>query len=517
MHLLRQRRFALLLAGLAVNAIGSWTSLIAIWGYATYRYHAGPGEVALLVAGWSGPSAVLGAFAGTPIDHFGPRRVLLACYALASVVAGSMALSGSLSALVVLVMAYGVIRAVALPAADALPPRVVERGDLLAANAMFGVSEQLAIVIGPLAASVAIGVAGVGAAFWFDAVTYLVGVAVIAPLRLTHGNDEPMSAAGGGIGGGVWSGLAALWASPRLRIVLALAAATFVMWGGFAVIEPLYVSRVIHRPPSQLALFQVAFGIGLVATSLLIPRLGDRAVGIRPLALCVIASSSGSILYVGTRSVAVAYAGVTLWGISGAFFWAPTVTTLQRGSPVALHGRVLGAFRALNGWTHLIALPIIGVTAAAWGVRTAAILIGALVIGTGISAVILDARGARAPGTGASGGLAAPVGGGSGGAAAARVGREPGGGEGYEPEDEGGRPVGHVVARQPGVLSGEEPGEILGGGGEVHDRDDDEDDPSDHARDGRWLDDDAIGHGAHVTGPAAGRGGAPMIDGPPAG
>lgn len=390
MHLLRQRRFALLLSGLAVNAIGSWTSLIAIWGYATYRYHAGPGIVALLVACWSGPSALLGPLAGTPIDRFGPRRVLLAGYLVTAFVATAMALSTTLSALIALVTIYGILRAFSIPAADALPPRVVDAADLLAANALFGSAEQLAIVIGPLAASIAIGVAGVRAAFFFDAVTYLVGFAAVSGLHLADAH-RPADAPNDDVGG-IWAGVATLWASKPLRIVLALATVTFVMWGGYAVIEPLYVRQVLHRPPSQLGLFQVAFGVGLVATSLLVPRLGERAIGVRPLSICVIGSASGSLLYVGSHSVAVAYAGVTLWGVSGAFFWAPTVTMLQRGAPVAVHGRVLGAFRALNGWTNLLALPVIGVTAAAWGVRTAAGIIAVIVIATAAGALAAGRR-----------------------------------------------------------------------------------------------------------------------------
>lgn len=391
MHLLRQRRFALLLGGLAVNAIGSWTSLIAIWGYATYRYHGGPGVVALLVACWSGPAAVLGPLAGTPIDRFGPRRVLLSGYVITAVIATTMALSNTLGELIALVTIYGVLRAFSIPAADALPPRVVAPAELLAANALFGATEQLALVIGPLAAAIAIGVAGVQAAFFFDALTYLVGAAAVAGLRLSHPpvvGAEPRD--------GVWAGIAALWASRPLRLVLALATVTFVMWGGFAVVEPLYVREVLHRPPSQLGFFQVAFGIGLVSTSLLVPRLGERAIGLRPLSICVICSAAGSLLYVGTRSVVLAYVGVTLWGISGAFFWAPTVTMLQRAAPVSVHGRVLGAFRALNGWSNLVALPLIGVTASAWGVRTAAACVAALAISVGAASLtVVRFRGAQ--------------------------------------------------------------------------------------------------------------------------
>ncbi|HUJ64447.1 MAG TPA: hypothetical protein VLX59_02850, partial [Acidimicrobiales bacterium] len=73
MRLLRQPRLALLFAGGALNAIGSWATLIALWGFAAYHFHAGPDQVALLGLAWTVPAAALSVFSGLPIDRFGPR------------------------------------------------------------------------------------------------------------------------------------------------------------------------------------------------------------------------------------------------------------------------------------------------------------------------------------------------------------------------------------------------------------------------------------------------------------
>ena len=80
---LRDRRFALLVAGQAINGIGSWCALIALWGYATYKYDANAGQIALLSLSWSLPAALLGPIGGVPVDRFGPRRalVLTDCFA----------------------------------------------------------------------------------------------------------------------------------------------------------------------------------------------------------------------------------------------------------------------------------------------------------------------------------------------------------------------------------------------------------------------------------------------------
>src|SRR5690349_9319777 len=142
MRLLRQPRLALLFAGSALNAIGTWATLIALWGFAAYRFHAAPSQVALLGLAWSVPGAVLSPLAGAPIDRFGPRVVMIASNVLGVVTALVMAASSSYTALVVLAVLAGAVEAFGRPAATSLPPRLVDDADLLSANSLLGVAEQ---------------------------------------------------------------------------------------------------------------------------------------------------------------------------------------------------------------------------------------------------------------------------------------------------------------------------------------------------------------------------------------
>lgn len=50
---LRDPRFAFLLAGQAVNSVGSWASAIALWGFAAYRFSASPEAISVTVMCWS--------------------------------------------------------------------------------------------------------------------------------------------------------------------------------------------------------------------------------------------------------------------------------------------------------------------------------------------------------------------------------------------------------------------------------------------------------------------------------
>ncbi len=71
-RVLRVPGFLPLLAGQAVNAIGNWVALIAIWGFAAFRFDAGAGDLALLFVVLAVPGAFLGPLLGVPIDRLGP-------------------------------------------------------------------------------------------------------------------------------------------------------------------------------------------------------------------------------------------------------------------------------------------------------------------------------------------------------------------------------------------------------------------------------------------------------------
>lgn len=381
MHLFRDRRFALLFVGQAVNGIGSWCALIALWGFAAYKFDTGGTGVALLALCWSAPAALLGPFIGVPIDRLGPRRVLLWSYLAGAGAAVGMGFARSLRELAMVAVLYGVTRAFAHPAADSLPPRIVAGKDLLAANALLGAAQESAIVFGPLVAAGAIAVAGLQAAFFVDAATYLVGAAVVFPLVLSPVEGAPERVP---LREELAVGLRLTRDTPILRFVMSMSAACFLTWGAFVVVEPLYARDVLDQPASTFAMFQVVFGVGLVLTGLVLPRLGERAAGPRPLAASVLLSGLTAGLYVGTESVWVACVGVFLWGVDVAFFAAPSRTLLQRGSPVHAHGRVLGLYRAAHSVADVIALPLTGLLVSTIGVQAAGLAVAgvALTVGT---------------------------------------------------------------------------------------------------------------------------------------
>jgi MFS family permease len=391
-RLLRQPRLALLFAGAALNEIGSWASIIAFWGYAAYRFHSSPGQIALVSIMWSAPGAVFSLVSGWPIDRFGPKVVMIAADLVGVAAALGMVWANTYGMLVVMVLLSGTVGAFGRPAASSLPPRLVDHDDLLLANSLLSLTTQLALVIGPLVASVAISVWSIRAAFMVDAGTFVIGALTTLPLRLrpVAPSDATPSAPSD-----LLSGLRLAWRIDTVRRTLLLGLALFCSWGASMVMEPLYVRDVLHRSSAAFGWLQTIFGLGLIVTTLFLPRLGERVVSVRAQALAVLASGAAVVIYLASESLPAAAVGIFFWGVLTALFLPPFYTLLQRATPADSHGRIMATAGMANGVAGLAATPLAGVLVAAFGVRSTALMVGAGLVLAGASGWVADQGAAK--------------------------------------------------------------------------------------------------------------------------
>ncbi len=384
MRVLRTRGFRLLLAGEAVNSTGNWVAVIAIWGFAAFRFDAGASDLALLFVVLSIPGALFGPLLGVPIDRLGPRRALILANLLGCANALALTQADSYTAVILLALPLGLIEALAAASLDALPPRLVADEDLVTANALLGGARDFAIISGPAIAAVVNSQWGFSAAFVADAITFLIGAAAVWPLRPDRGVDADERDT-------TWrelrAGLRLARRTDGLRWTLSVAASVYLLWGLFGVLEPLYVRDVLHESDTVFASLQIVFGIGLVGTGLALAAIGDRIARPRSVALATIFSGATAALYVGTESLAVAFVGVFLWGTGVALFYTPSKTLLQRYSPLAFHGRILSLNQSLEPMASMVVTPIAAVSLGAISVSLLGVLGGTCAIGLGFTAL----------------------------------------------------------------------------------------------------------------------------------
>jgi len=368
---------------------------IAIWAYAAYKYDASPAQIAFYGAAFSAPGVVLGPFAGVVIDRVGARPTLLAAKALGVVASIALLSAHDFRMLTVLSAMHGVGQAFARPALSSIPPRLVADEHLARANALVGLTDQLAIVLGPVAAGFAIAAFGFKGAFVFDGLTYLLGIVVLPMVHLspvprseTHG--EPPNA---------WREAMAGWRvvrdTPVVRRTVAVTFVVFWLYGTALLAEPLYVRDVLHRSSTVFASLQTVFGIFLVVGGLIATRIGDRMATFGWVAFGAIGSGVSAGLYLGTKSIVVAIIGVAVWGGFTAIIGGPSRTVIQRATPPAVHGRVMAADNMARSVAMFLGLGVAGTAVGPFGVRTVIFVIGTLVVLAGVALSLGDRRAAR--------------------------------------------------------------------------------------------------------------------------
>jgi DHA3 family macrolide efflux protein-like MFS transporter len=387
-------RVAAFLGAEALSAIGSWATIVAIWGYAAYEYDASPGEVSLFGVAFSLPGILLGPLAGTVIDRIGPKATLAVAKVLGIASALALLTADDFRTLALISFLHGIAMTFSYPALQALPPRVVDDEHLARTNALVSLTDELAIVFGPVAAGVGIAAFGFRGAFVFDAVTYAIGLVVLPMVRLSPVRIEEGDAAPEGPVRlrDTLEGWKLVARSGALRRVVAATFTVHLLYGMALLAEPLYVRDVLERSEDTFAALQTAFGICLVSGGLLAAKVGERLATYGWIAAGVGASGLFAIVYLSTPWVAVAFAGVALWGVATALIGGPSRTVLQRSSPQRAHGRVIAADMVAGSAAELAGIGLAGVLISNLEVPVSITLLGLSATTVAVLLAVADRR-----------------------------------------------------------------------------------------------------------------------------
>ncbi len=382
------RIFAFLVAE-ALSAIGSWASLIAIWGYAAFEFDATATDVSLFGLAFGAPGLLFGPFAGQAVDRFGPKATLAAAKVLGVVASLLLLTADDFTTLAVLSALHGTASAFSHPAIQAMPPRLVADEHLARTNALVSLTDEIAIVLGPVAAGVAIAATSFQGAFVVDAITYAIGLAAL-PLVSLRPAESP---SGSDLGSttGVLDGWRRIRAVPVLRRTILCTGLVHLLYGAALLMEPLYVRDVLGRSEGVFAAMQTLFGIALVAAGIAVAKVGDRLVGFPTVAAGVVVSALAALLYMGTPFLPVAIIGVIIWGVATAVMGGPSRTVIQRSAPEAEHGRVLAADLVVGSGAEVVGLATLGFVIEAVGIQ-ATIAFLAVVVALGATALAVADR-----------------------------------------------------------------------------------------------------------------------------
>ena len=341
----RHYNYRLFFAGQVVSLAGSWMQNVALAWLVLSLSHS-PIAVALLLFCRFVPYTLFGLFAGSVVDRFETRLLVIWTQAAAMLVSAALAfvsLTGTATLPVVYILATigGIAVVLDAPGRQSLTFEMVGPRELPNAVALNSGLVNASRILGPALAGIIIAVAGVGLCFIVNTISFL---AVLAALLLMRTDELYPVVADRTVTllKGTREGLVFAWHDRQVRVVLVVMTCVGLVGFNFNTLVPLLASDTLHVDARAFGLLSAAFGLGAFAGAIITASL-KRAT----FRAFVLGTLGFSVLLIVLAPIHDArLAGVVLVGIGASFtlFAANANSLVQLAAPDHLRGRLVALY-----------------------------------------------------------------------------------------------------------------------------------------------------------------------------
>jgi MFS family permease len=374
----RLRRLQLAWIG---SSVGTWGYVVALMVYAYEQ--GGPGAVGLVgLIRWF-PAAVAAPFGGMVGDRFPRLRVMVVSDVIRAAALGAAAAAIVIDAPATIVYLLAILVTLVSqafqPAESALLPTLAESPEeLAAANVANSTIEAAGYFVGPALGGLLLAVSNVETVFVATAVAFVWSALMLALIRLREPEPTTEPARGS------WqhealAGFRTIWRDSRLRLIIGLFAAQTLVYGAFVVLTAVASIRLLGLGSPGIGYLNAALGVGgLVGGIVAVALVGSRRLGLT-FGLALILWGTPILLIGVWAKAAPAFVLIGLAGLGLTLVDVAGFTLLQRAVPEHVLARVFGvlhsAFYATAGIGAIVAPVLVS-----WlGIRSALIVVGAVI------------------------------------------------------------------------------------------------------------------------------------------
>lgn len=268
--------------------------------------------------------------------------------------------------------ALGTLETLHTNAAQALLVSIVEKRDLMEANARFGSAQVAAVQFAgpPLGASLFSVAASIP--FLADAASFAGSAALIAALADDHGVEAPTTR----LRDDVREGFLFVLGHPALRRLAAiLAVINFFYFSSIALLV-LYTDQILHSGKITYTALFIGAATGTVASRWFVSRLTERFGVVRTIAVSFWMWATAMVGLAITSSPVVAVAMFGVLGVGTGFWLVLNTTVRQELTPGRLLGRMNAAYRTISWGVVPFGAGFGGLFARAFGLRAPFIVAG---------------------------------------------------------------------------------------------------------------------------------------------
>jgi len=362
--------------------------------------------VSLMLLSYGIPAIIFGVLAGSVVDLFDKRKILIFCnISRVFVFILFFFFYKNLPGIYLLVISISILTQLFIPAEGPSIPGLVKSKQLLSANSLFTISFYISTVVGFIVAGPMLRV--FGDRFIFIFMAFMMALATYFVMQLPKLTSSPVYGTRFNLLkllNVTIDGLKFIANQPRVRQALLLMTFSQALISTLAVLAPGFADKVLSidlADASYLVMGPAA--LGLVIGAFFVGRYGGKilkgtyiltgilACGVILILLSIttnsnvihvpIQSAFGTIL---DRNILIAFILLVLLGVSNSMVSVPANTILLEDSETELRGRVYGVLSTLTGGVSLLPVIFSGVIADIAGVSVTILILGVAVLSIGI-------------------------------------------------------------------------------------------------------------------------------------
>lgn len=350
--LLNTRDFGLLYAGQLISQIGDGLNKVALlW----FVYELTGSALKMMVIGLlqTIPPLIFGPLIGVCLDRLSKKRVMIWVDSVRTLLVLLIPTLYAVDALTLgrlylLVFLTGIVSTVFGPALSSAIPHIVARPQLTAANALIQSTANIGVLIGPAISGLGIALVGAQNVLYLDALTFLISVLCLMPIRMREPLVLPRwITLSGNMAHDALIGFRFVFLQHRMVFLLMITAALFNLGASaFMFLLPVFAKESLGAGPIELGWLWSILGTGMLAASTCLAwiRQGNlhRRLRIISGSMVVGGLAIGGLGLLETPLIASVL--MLVIGGSTALLTPVVFALLQEVTPVSLLGRVFTAF-----------------------------------------------------------------------------------------------------------------------------------------------------------------------------
>jgi hypothetical protein len=397
---LAERDYALLTGGSLISLLGDGFFYVAL-AWQVYQISNVPTALSLVGLAWTLPVVLFVLIGGVFSDRYDRRWMMVGADVVRALAIGLMGILSVLGVIelwhvVALIAFVGLGDAFFNPASTAIVPDLLPKEQLPSANALLGLIRPLTVrLIGPAIGGFTVAAVGSGAAFLFDAGSFLasaITILAIAPRRraevASHGLRQTLVE--------VREGVAFVRATPWLWATLVSAMLSLLVFvGPEQALLPFLVKNRLELGADALGAIFAVGGVGSVLTAIAVGQLGQPR---RRVTVMYASWSVGVLLIAGFGLMTELWHALLLSAVGASLFELGQIiwtTMLQQLVPRELLGRVSSLDWLVSIGLVPVSFALTGPVAAAIGPEKTLVLGGT--VGAVLMGALLFAPGVRDP------------------------------------------------------------------------------------------------------------------------